>query len=176
MGLLDDDDGRINHGADRNSNAAEAHDVGRQSHQIHRDEGDDNRNRYGDNGNKGRGDVPEEDHDHDADNNQFFKQRIFKCFNRTLDQGGAIIGGNDFDPGRKRSLHLSKFFSDSFNNLERVLSKTHDDDATHNLPFSIEVSNPPPDVRAQPNHSEILHEYRSPARSTGAHDDVFDIG
>ena len=63
VGLLDDDDGGVDQGADGDGDAAEGHDVGRDPHQPEGDEGQKNRDRDGDDRDEGARDVPEEEED-----------------------------------------------------------------------------------------------------------------
>lgn len=67
VGLLHDDDSGVHHGPDGDGNAAEGHDVGRDSHAVQRDEGDDDGDGNREDGNDGAGDVPEEDEDDETD-------------------------------------------------------------------------------------------------------------
>ena len=71
VGLLHHHDGRVHHGADGNGNSAQRHDVGSHSHHLHGNEGNQNRNRNGQDRNQGAGNVPEEDQNHQADDDDF---------------------------------------------------------------------------------------------------------
>ena len=54
MCVLDHDDGAVNHGADGDGDAAEAHDIGVDSLPAHDEEGDKNTDRQGKNGDERR--------------------------------------------------------------------------------------------------------------------------
>ena len=86
VGLLHDDDRRIDHGTHSDRDAAERHDVGAQPHQPHRDEGDDDRHGNRDDRDDRARYVPEEDEDHDRNDDQFLDERVLEGGDGALDQ------------------------------------------------------------------------------------------
>src|ERR1700682_3761388 len=70
--LFDDNYGRVYHRSDGDSDAAERHDVRGQARGLHRDEGENHGDRDGKNRDDGAWNVPEENQDDDADDNQLF--------------------------------------------------------------------------------------------------------
>ena len=122
MRLFHDHNGCIHHGADGNGNPAEAHDIGRNPHQIHGDEGEDDRNRDGNDGNKGRRDMPEKDQDHKADDDKLFEQRSLERINGPFDQIGPVISRDNLNPWGKGRFRLLQFCPDTLDDFERILS------------------------------------------------------
>ena len=76
--LLDNYDGRINHGSDSDSVSAERHDIGRHAAHLNRNKRQDHGYRNSNDGNDGTGEVPQKDHDHQADDDQLFNERVFQ--------------------------------------------------------------------------------------------------
>ena len=75
--VLDHDDGGIDHGADGDGDAAQAHDVGVHAQQAHGDEGDQHADRQHDDGHQGAAHMQQE-HDADQrDDDAFLEQRAY---------------------------------------------------------------------------------------------------
>jgi len=95
--VLDHDDGRIHHRADGDGNAAERHDVGGQSHPIHRQERKENGDGQRDDGNERGAECATENQTYQRDDNAFFNQLLSKCRNRSIDKLAAVVGGHEFN-------------------------------------------------------------------------------
>ena len=83
---LDHDDGRIDHGAYRDGNAAQRHDVGIQPLCIHHDQGSQNSQWQADNDDQGRADMEKENKTDQHHHQKFFRQFALQGFNRPADQ------------------------------------------------------------------------------------------
>ncbi len=71
VGVLDHDDGGVDHRADGDGDAAEAHDVGAEAQQPHADIGDQNAERQRDDGDEGAARVQQEDDADERDDQRF---------------------------------------------------------------------------------------------------------
>jgi hypothetical protein len=71
------------------------------THQLHRDECQNHGDWNGNDRNNRTAEIPQEDHDHDADNDQFFNQSVPEVIHCPVDQLGSVIGCHQFDAGRK---------------------------------------------------------------------------
>ena len=98
-------------------------------------------------GTRADGNMPEKDHDHNADDDEFFDQCALKRLDGAFDQIAAVIRRDNFNPGRKGGFHLLQLCTDPLDDFEGILSKTHDDNAANNLSFAVEVGDPAPDIR-----------------------------
>ena len=76
--LLHDYDCRINHGSDSDSDSAERHDVGAHAAHLNGNKCQDHSDRNGNDGNDGTREVPQKDHDHQADDDQFFNECVLQ--------------------------------------------------------------------------------------------------
>src|SRR6266699_300318 len=74
VGLFHHHDRCVHHRANRDRQPAQRHDVGVQTHQVHRNKGEQESQRNRNNGNHGAWDVPEKYHDDQAHNDQFLDQ------------------------------------------------------------------------------------------------------
>ena len=119
MSVLDHDDGAVNHRANRDGDAAEAHDVRADTEHLHGRESHQDTDRQHDDGDHGTACVQQE---HDADernDDAFFRQRPLQRFDRIANQGGAVIAARRdrrlrlvrFDDLRKLKLDEAGFFS-----------------------------------------------------------------
>ena len=75
--VLDHDDGGVDHGADRDRDAAEAHDVGADAQRLHGDEGDQHADRQHQDGDQRRAHMQQEDDADHRDDQAFLDQRRF---------------------------------------------------------------------------------------------------
>jgi hypothetical protein len=81
MGVLHHDDGRIDHGADGDGDAAEAHDVETDPLQIHDDEGHQDRHRQRQNDDKAAlGRWKQKEDNHQGNDNTLFNQLVLAGF------------------------------------------------------------------------------------------------
>ena len=85
MCVLDHDDGRIDHRADGNGDAAERHDVRGQAEPHHGQEREDDGNRQCDDGDQRRADMPEKDKAHEGDDDALLDE----LFAQSID--GALV-------------------------------------------------------------------------------------
>ena len=97
VGILDHDDGGIDHGAHGDGYTAEAHDVGAKPNGLHAGEGDEDADRKHQDGHERASQVKQEDHADQRNDDAFLDQRPLQRLDRCLDKVRAIIDGDDLD-------------------------------------------------------------------------------
>ena len=100
MGVLDHDDGPVDHGADGDGDAAQGHDVGDQPLPVHDRHGHQDADGQGEDGHEGRAEVEKEDDADDGDDDALFDQLAAKRVLGAVDQGGPVVDGDDLAPLR----------------------------------------------------------------------------
>ena len=91
VGVLDHDDGRVDHGADGDGDATQAHDVGVHSKQAHCNEGDQHTHRQHQDRHQRTAKVQQEDHADECNNQRFLNKRVAQGLDGAVDQLGAVI-------------------------------------------------------------------------------------
>ena len=95
MGVLDHDDRGIDHCADGDGDAAEAHDVGAEPQQPHADIGDQHAERQRDDGDERAAGMQQEDDADERDDEAFLEQGPLQRVDGAVDQVGAVVDGFD---------------------------------------------------------------------------------
>jgi hypothetical protein len=141
--VLDHDDGRIDHGANGDGDAAERHDVGIDTLVVHDDERHQHAERQGQDGDERAAQVDEK---HQADkrhDDEFLDEFFGEVPDRALDEPRAVIGLDHFDPRRQARLERRHLGFHRGDGLERVLAVAHDHDAARHLAFAAELGDAP---------------------------------
>ena len=95
MGVLDHHDRRIDHCADGDGDAAEAHDVRAEPQQPHADIGHQHAERQRDDGDERASRMQQEDDADERDDEAFLEQGSLQRVDGAVDQVGAIVDGVD---------------------------------------------------------------------------------
>ena len=157
--VLDHDDGRIDHRADRDRDAAERHDVAKSGpvHNIGMNERMIAIGQRDDRDERGA-DVPEENDADQRDDDAFLDQLFAQRRDGALDQLAAIVGRDDLARPRAATILISvEFLFDAVDDVERVLAVAHDDDAADDFAFAVQFRDAAPDVGAEMDRADILH-------------------
>ncbi len=137
VGILDHDDGRIDHRADGDGDAAQREDIGVQSLHAHRDEGDEDTERQRENGNQRRTDGPEEQRADERHDDELLDQLGGQIVDRAIDQARPVIGGDDLHAGWQALLQFLEPSAYPVDHLARVLALAHHDDTACNLALAV---------------------------------------
>ena len=86
VGVLNHDDGRINHGAHGNCNAAETHDVGVKPLKVHRYEGECETERQCDHRHQCTAHMPQEDGADERNDDEFFNKLMREVLDGTVNE------------------------------------------------------------------------------------------
>ncbi len=154
--LLDYHDRRVHHGPDGDGNPAERHDIRGQVHFVHGDERDHHRDRYCDDRDQSARDVPEEDQNDQAYDEQLFRQGGFEGLDGSLDEVRAVVGGYQLDALGQVGFDLRELCLDPFDDAERVFTVAHDDDTANGLAFPVQIGDAAADVRAEHDVAKVL--------------------
>ena len=110
--------------------------------------------------NDGARDVPQEDQDHQADDDQFFDQRVLQIVDRCEDQLAAVVGGDQLQPGgRPGSISLIFAFTRSMT-AQRVLALPHHDDAGDHFALAVEIGDAAAHVGPERHAAHVAHQDR----------------
>ena len=158
VGVLDHDDGGVDHGADGDGDPAQAHDVGVDPLTVHDDKGHEDGDGQGDNGHQGAGQVEEKqggDHrHHDALLDEFFPEGVHGAF----DEPGAVIDRLDGDPRGQAALQGFELGADPLDGGQGVFTAAHDDDAAHRLALAVKLGRAPAEFGADADLGHVLQE------------------
>ena len=175
VGLLDDDDGGVDHRADGDRDAAEGHDVGADAEGAHRDERDEDGDGDGDDRDDGARDVPEEDEDDERDDDQLFDEGVLEVVDGGEDELGAVVGGDDFDARGEAGLEVFEFGFDAVDDLEGVFALADDDDAGDGFALAVEVGDAAADVGADDDGADVF-DRDGDAAGSGGEGDLLEVG
>jgi hypothetical protein len=91
VGVLDHHDGGVDHGADGDGDASQAHQIGVHAQRAHGDEGDQHADRQHQDGDQGAAHVHQEDHADQRDDDCLFNQRPFQRVDGAVYQFGTVV-------------------------------------------------------------------------------------
>ena len=81
--------------------------------------------------------MQEKNEDDERNRDPFFNQFVLKIFHRPFNQGRAVINRDDLYPVREAALKVCKFCFYAFDNLQRILAVSHDDDTGNCFAFAV---------------------------------------
>ncbi len=145
--VLDHHDLRVDRGADGDGDAAQAHDVGGDVEHVHRDEGQQHRDRQREDGQQRAAHVQQEDEDDQGDDDRLLEQRALQRVDRAVDELGAVVGGPHLHALGQGGLQLVELLLDAIDDARGVLAVAHHHDAAHRLALA---------VRARPRRGGCL--------------------
>ncbi len=173
VGVLDHDDGGVDHGADGNGDAAQAHDVGRDPERVHEDVGDEDAQRQRQDGNQRAARMQQEDDAHERNDQAFLGECRLERRDRALDQLGAVVDGHDLGAGGQAGGNLRELCLHVVDDGERVLAKALHGDAGDGLAFAVELGDTAAFVRHQLHAGDVAQQHRSPVLRL--QDDLLDV-
>ena len=160
VGVLDHDDGRIDHGADRDRDAAEAHDVGAEAEQLHGAECHQDADRQHQDRHQRAADVQQE-HDADQrDDDAFLEQRVLERVDGGVDQVGAVVDRHDLDRLRQAGGDLLEALLDVLDDVERVDAEALQHDAAGDLAFAVQFGDAAPLVGTEFDPRDVPQQHR----------------
>ena len=162
VGILDHDDGGIDHRPDGDGDPPQGHDVRRKSHIVHRDEGEEDGDREDQDRHQGTSEVEEEEDADQADNDDLFNQLLLQGGDCPLNEAGAVVHRDDLDAVRQCRLDLLDLRLDSVDHVQGVLTIAHDDDAPDGLALAVVVGDPSAHVGAKLDFRDIPQHDGSP--------------
>ena len=179
VGVLDHDDGAVDHGADRDGDSAQAHDVRPDPQHLHGAERHQDPDRQHDDRNQRAADVQQEDDADERDDDALFRERPLQRLDRVVDQVRTVVDRDDLDAFWQRRRHVGKPRLHVVDDVERILSEALQGDAAGDLAFPVEFGYAPALVRTKldPRHvlqqdGRSLVDLEHDARQVG---DAFDV-
>jgi hypothetical protein len=139
VGVLDHHDRGIDHRADRDRDAAQRHDVGRQALPAHDRQRHQHPQRQGDHDHQGRARVHQEQRADQGHHRQFGQQLPGKIVDRTVDQLGAVVNLDDLHARGQARAQLVDALLDRIDHRARVLAVAHHHDAADRLALAVEL-------------------------------------
>ena len=174
VGVLDHDDGGVDHGADGDGDAAEAHDVGAEAEQFHRHERHQDADGQHDDGDQGAAHVQEE-HDADQrDHEAFLEQRAAQGVDGAIDQLGAVVDRHHLHALGQRRGDLGQPRLDVGDDVEGVGAEALQGNAAGHFAFAVEFGDAAPFVWTELDARNILEQHRRAA--VDLDDDAFEVG
>ena len=172
--VLDHDDGGVDHGADGDGNAAEAHDVGAEAEHLHRQERHQNADGQHDDRHQGAADVQEE-HDADQRHHQaFLEQRAAQGLDGAIDQLGAVVDRHHLDALGQGGSDLRQSRLDVGDDVERVGAEALQGNAAGDFAFAVEFGDAAPFVGPKLDAGNVLQQHRRAA--VDLDHDAFEVG
>ena len=178
VGVLDHDDRGVDHGADGDGDAGQAHDIRGDAHEVHADKGHDDGERQGEDDRKGARQMEEKNDADGTDGNRQPDDLFLQGVDRPVDQIGAVVGGDDLDPRRQTRRDIpGDLFLHPFEHRQHVLAEADDDDAAGHLAFAVQLGKAAADVRAEAHLGDVADQDRraAPVRAHGDQLDVLDF-
>ena len=162
--VLDHDDGGVDHGADGDGDAAEAHDVGAQAQQLHAEIGDQHAERQRDDGDQRAAHVQQEDDADEGDDDAFLDQRALQRVDGAVDQVRAVVDRLDASrpSGRLGAISASRSLTFSMTR-QRVLAEALQRDAGDHLALAVQLGDAAALVRRQLDARDVAQQHRHAA-------------
>jgi len=159
-----EDDAHIDHGADGDGDAAQAHQVRIDAEELHENETDHHRQRHGDADDEAASQVAQKHEHHEGGHEDLFEESILERIERLVDKHGSIIEGNDLDLAGgavgerfrgQRGGDVADPLLDPVDHLERISPVSDGDHAADRLD-SLLVQNAPSQSRPGGDPSHVL--------------------
>ena len=161
--VLDHDDRRVDHRADRDCDATERHDVRVDALRLHHDERREYAERQRDDRHQRRTQVKQERSAHERDDEELFEQLAAQVVDRAPDQLRTVIGLDDLDAGRQARLQRRKLGLYRINGGLRVLALAHHDHTAGDFTLAVEFGNAAAQFRAELHACDVAEQHRHAA-------------
>src|SRR5262249_3300802 len=149
MGVLDHDNGRIDHGADGNGDAAQAHNVGGEPERVHANVGDQYTDRQGDNGDQRAPHMEKKHHTDESHDGAFLNERASQGFNGPINQARAVIDRNNGRALGQARCDFGDALLDIGDDGKRILPVALHGDARSHFALAVQLRNATSFVRGQ---------------------------
>ena len=163
--VFDHDDAGVDHGADRDRDPAQRHDVQRQPLQPHNDHREQDPHRKGDYGHQTAPQVGQKQQTHETHDQHLLSKTEPDAADSAIDQRRAVIGDLQLDAlGQARTdllqpgLHIP-------DHAPGVGSEPHDHDPAHRLPFPVPLGQPAAALRPDAHPRHVLQQDRRAVRT-----------
>ena len=173
--VLDHDDGGVDHRADGDGDAAEAHDGRVDAERVHGDERHQHADRQHDDGDQRAADVQQEDDADESDDDALLDQRALQRLDGAMDQVGAVVDGDDAHVLGQARRDLLDLLLDVGDDVERVLAVALHDDAADHLALAVELGRGRA-ARPAPSSMRATSRSSTGVRPSALEDDLLEVG
>jgi hypothetical protein len=139
VSVLDHDNRGIDHGAERDRDAAEAHDVGAKAERVQQPHGDQHADGQHQDGDERTAHMQQKDDADERDDDALFGQCVLQRLDRAMNEIGAVIDRLDADPLRQGRGDLGEFLLDAVDHMQRVLAVALQRNAAHHFALAVEL-------------------------------------
>ncbi len=160
VGVLDHDDRRVDHCADGNRDAAQAHQVGADAQGVHGNERHQDRDRQHHRGHQRTAHVQQKDEADDGHDDQFLDQRSFQGVDGAVDEFGTVVHRLHRHALGQARGDFSDLAFDVRNDLQRVLAVTGHGDAGDHFALAVEFGHAAPFVGRQLDPGDVADQHR----------------
>ena len=174
VGILDEHDGPVHHGADGDGDPAQGHDIGIDPHPAHGEKGDEDADGQGNDRHQGGARVEQEQHANQAHHDELLKQFLLEVVYRALDEIAPVVHSHDLDALGQPLFQFLQLGAHPLDGRQGVLAKAHDDHAAGHFALAIEVHQPTAQFRPQLDIGHVAQAYGRAVR-VDAHRNIVDI-
>ncbi|MGY4504453.1 hypothetical protein ACVWYH_008410 [Bradyrhizobium sp. GM24.11] len=160
--VFDHDDCGVDHGADGDGDAAQAHDVGADSEQLHRSERHKDPDRQHQDRDQRAADMQQEDDADERDDEAFLEQRMLERVDGRVDEMRPVVDRHDLDGFGQAGRDLLEPLLDVFDDVERVHAEALQHDAAGDLSLAVQFRDTSPLVRTEFDPGDVPQQDRRP--------------
>ncbi len=160
VGVLDHDDGGIDHRPDGDGDAAEAHQIGVHAEQAHGDEGDEHADRQHQDRHQRAAHMQQENDADQRNDQRFLDQRSLEGGDGAVDQFGAVVDGLYRHPFGQAGAEFGDPGFQVVDHFEGILAVARHGDAGDHLAFAIEFGQAAPLVGRQFDTRDVADQHR----------------
>ena len=158
--LFHHDYGRVHHRPDGDGDSSQRHDVRAHADCVHGNEGHDHRDGNRQDRDDGAWDVPQENQNHKADDDQLFDQRVSQGVDRAVNEIRAVVCRHNLDTGWKTGLQVEKLRFHLPDHIPNILPVTDHDGSSRHLTFAIQFRNTPSHFRPEFDTCDVTYPNR----------------
>jgi hypothetical protein len=155
VGILDHDDGCIDHRADGDGDAAQGHDVGVHPLEPHHNKRRQHAERQREDRDQRRSDMPEEQAADQCHDDELLDQLVGEVLDRAIDQLRAVINRHHLDAGRQAFLEIGELDLDRRDGFAGILARAQDHNAAGDLAFAVQLGDAAPHLRADLDRGDV---------------------
>ena len=159
VGVLDHDDGRIDHRAERDCDPTQAHDVGADAERVHTGERHQNADRQRQDRDQCAADMQQEDDADQRDDDALFDQRTPQRIDRRVNQLRPVIDRHDRHALGQPGLQLIELFFDVADRRQSIDAIPLQRDPADNLTGAVHLGNAAAFVRPKLNARHIFQQH-----------------
>ena len=171
--VLDHHHRAVDHRADGDGDAAEAHDIGPQTQRPHGAEGHQDADRQHQDRDEGAPDVKQEHDADERDDDALLEECMLQGLDRGFDETRAVVDRHDLRSSGQARDEVRHPLLDVVDHVERVRSEALQRDAASDLALAVEIRDTAPLVRPEFDARDVPEKHRRAL--VGLQDDLADV-